>query len=368
MCTRHSIFCIVPPHILDNIAERGDDAQRQWARRTLVISEQIRGTRMAVSQAAAPLATGERQRAVFTAESGFTLPGKLVRAEGQPPSGDNAVDEAYDGLGDTYDFFHQVYARNSVDDAGFRLNGTVHYATDYPNAFWDGRQMVFGDGDGRMFQRFTRSLDVIAHELAHGVVEKTANLAYWDQSGALNESFADVFGSLVRQWKRGDAAHSADWLIGADLLAPGVQGRALRSLEAPGTAYNDPVLGRDPQPAHMRDFVETNEDNGGVHINSGIPNHAFYVTSRELGGYAWERAGQIWYTALAQRRVPRKATFQQAVNATFSVAGELFGAGSLEQQAVRAGWSAVGLVPDVAVHKLFSGAEMTALAGEPATA
>jgi Zn-dependent metalloprotease len=353
MCTRNPLHCIVPPHVLEKIAENGDEAQRRWARQTLITSEQIRGMRMVLSQGAVALATGQRQRAVYTAAQGFTLPGTLVRQEGQTqPSGDAAVDEAFDGLGDTYDFYEASFQRNSLDNAGLRLTGTVHYATDYSNAFWDGRQMVFGDGDGQLFQRFTRSLDVIAHELTHGVVEHTANLAYWDEHGALNESMADVFGSLVRQWKRGESADQADWLIGSELLAAGVQGRALRSLAAPGTAYNDPVLGRDPQPAHMTDFVVTNEDNGGVHINSGIPNHAFYVAARELGGYAWEKAGRIWYVALSTR-LQRKSTFQDAVNLTTAVAGELYGPGSVEQQAVKKGWAEVGLQPTVPVLKLF---------------
>ena len=356
MCTRNPLHCIIPPYILEHIAEEADDAgQRAWARRTLITSEQIRGTRMAVSRAALPLATGQRQRAIYTADNGFVLPGRLVRTEGAPPTGDQEADEAYDGLGDTYDFYFQQYQRNSLDGSGLRLTGSVHYAQEYGNAFWDGRQMVFGDGDGALFQPFTRSLDIIAHELTHGVVEHTADLAYWDEYGALNESFADVFGSLVRQWKRNETAAQADWLIGSEILGPNVQGKAIRSLAQPGTAYADPVLGRDPQPAHMKDFVVTNTDNGGVHINSGIPNHAFYVAAREIGGHAWERAGRIWYVALKDR-VRRKSTFQDVVSVTFAVAGELYGAGSLEQQAVRKGWAAVGLGPDVPILKLF-GAE-----------
>jgi Zn-dependent metalloprotease len=241
----------------------------------------------------------------------------------------------------------------------------VHYSQDYDNAFWDGKQMVFGDGDGVLFRRFTGSLDIIAHELSHGVVEHTANLAYWEESGALNESFADVFGSLVKQRKLGHDAASADWLIGAELLAPGVKGKALRSLEAPGTAYDDPILGTDPQPAHMSRFVVTNEDDGGVHINSGIPNHAFYRAALQIGGNAWEKAGRIWYVALRDR-LKRKSGFQEAANLTFSVAGEMFGSGSLEQKAVRDGWTAVGIAPEMMVMKLFSEEAPATYEGAPA--
>ena len=162
-------------------------------------------------------------------------------------------------------------------------------ARDYDNAFWDGTQMVFGDGDGVIFLPFTRSVDVIGHELAHGVTQYTSGLNYQDQSGALNESVSDVFGVLVKQRLLGQTADQADWLVGAELLAPGVNGVALRSMAAPGTAYDDPRLGKDPQPGHMRDYVDTTDDNGGVHINSGIPNKAFHVARddprrQRLGG------------------------------------------------------------------------------------
>src|SRR5678815_4747497 len=128
-----------------------------------------------------------------------------------------------------------------------------------------------------------------------------AKLTYSQHPGALNESMSDVFGSLVKQYSLNQSAADADWLIGAGLLAAGVNGVALRSMKAPGTAYDDRVLGKDPQPAHMKDYVNTISDNGGVHINSGIPNHAFYVVATELGGFAWEKAGKIWYVALKDK-------------------------------------------------------------------
>ena len=208
--------------------------------------------------------------------------------------------------------------------------------------------MVYGDGDEdlpeseRLFNRFTIALDIIGHELTHGVTSHEANLAYWDQSGALNESMSDVFGSLVKQYQRKQAPADADWIIGEGLFTANVNGTGIRNMKAPGTAYNDPVLGKDPQPAHMKDYVNTIEDNGGVHINSGIPNHAFYVAAVELGGYAWEKAGQIWYKTLTDK-LSERSTFQDAANMTFEVAGELFGSRSLEQQAVRKGWSEVGI-------------------------
>src|SRR5262249_13419300 len=205
------------------------------------------------------------------------------------------------------------------------------------NAFWNGMQMVYGDGDGVLFQRFTKSLDVVGHELTHGVTQYEAGLSYSGQSGALNESFSDVFGSLVKQWKMKQTAAQADWLIGAGLLARGVKGKALRSMAAPGTAYDDPNLGKDPQPANMKDYYKGSDDNGGVHINSGIPNHAFYLVATTLGGNAWNRAGKIWYDTLINQLRPN-SSFTDAANATIASASKLFGARGDEISAVKSAW------------------------------
>ena len=162
--------------------------------------------------------------------------------------------------------------------------------------------MVFGDGDGQIFNRFTIALDVIGHELAHGVTEDESRLQYFNQSGALNESMSDVFGSLIKQSIKKQTADQANWLIGQGLLAAGINGVASRSMKDPGSAFDDPILGKDPQPKHMKDFVQTFDDNGGVHINSGIPNYAFYQVASRLGGYAWGKASRIWYDTLSDCR------------------------------------------------------------------
>src|SRR5262249_51199346 len=201
-------------------------------------------------------------------------PGNLARAEGQEAVGDESVNEAYDGLGATFDFYLTAYQRNSIDDHGLPLVASVHYDQNYDNAFWNGQQMVFGDGDGQIFNRFTSSVDVIGHELTHGVTGSEVNLIYLRQSGALNESVSDVFGSLVKQYALNPTASEGDWPIGAGLLT--FEGQALRSMKAPGTAYDNQLMGKDPQPATMAGYVQTAEDNGGVHTNSGIPNHTFY--------------------------------------------------------------------------------------------
>jgi Zn-dependent metalloprotease len=286
--------------------------------------------------------SGQKRRTVADCHHDQEIRGATVmRSEGQDPTGDPAVDEAYDGLGATYDLYHEAYERDSIDNQGMSLDGFVHFGQDYDNAFWDGTQMVFGDGDGTLFQRFTIAVDVIGHELTHGVTQHEANLQYFGQSGALNESISDVFGSLVKQWAAQQTADQADWLIGAGLLAPGVQGRALRDMREPGTAYDDPVLGKDPQPAHMRDFVKTFEDNGGVHINSGIPNRAFALAATTLGGSAWERAGTVWYAALRDPRLRPTATFRSFARATVRNATRLFG--DDVATAVHDAWGDVGV-------------------------
>ncbi|PZS33685.1 MAG: peptidase M4 family protein [Pseudonocardiales bacterium] len=343
------VSCVVPPTVLLEIARRGTPDQRTWALWTLATDTSLRTFRAvaAVRPAglvAAPL-TGPSdtpKRTVYDGAGQEQLPGKLVRDEGTATTGDEAVDEAYDGLGATFDFYLHSYERHSIDDQGLPLLATVHYGDHYDNAFWNGSQMVFGDGDGELFQRFTRSLDVIGHELTHGVTEDEARLTYLGQSGALNESISDVFGTLVKQYHLGQTAEAADWLIGAELLAPGVHGVALRSMKAPGTAYDDPVLGKDDQPATMAGYVHTTADNGGVHTNSGIPNHAFYLAATALGGKAWEVAGRVWYDALRDSRLKPTAQFHTFATTTVRVAKQAFD--NDVASAVRDAWQQVGVI------------------------
>jgi len=353
-----TIFCIIPPQVFDNIARRGDDQQRAWALDTLQRDQSLRTARLQNTlvgvppqRAAYPLrfgaapALGQVNRTIFDmhgSEADADVPGKIVRREGDGPTADGAADEAYDGLGATFDLYWAACKRNSIDDNGLPLHGIVHYGQNYDNAFWDGQEMIFGDGDGQLFTRFTVSLDVIGHELTHGVTQHTANLQYLGQSGALNESISDVFGSLVKQYKIKQSADQADWLIGEGLLTPNIHGKALRSMAEPGTAYDDPVLGKDDQPAHMKDYVETTQDNGGVHTNSGIPNHAFYLFATSLGGNAWEDAGSVWYSALRDPRLQPTAQFIQFASATSRAANRLYPGDEVGGQ-LREAWNKVGI-------------------------
>lgn len=345
---------IVPPYILRHLAEVDDPRfQRaaEAARYSLLRDGPMRELRSQGRPSVRPFATetrGERtpgrpNRSVSDAGGQEQLPGRLVLSEGQPPVADVAVNEAYNGMGATYELFWEAFQRDSVDGRGMPLAATVHYGTLYENAFWAGDRLVFGDGDGQVFNRFTIALTIIAHELTHGVIQSTANLAYRDQSGALNESIADVFGSLVEQYSREQSAAEASWLIGEGLFTDQVQGRALRSMRAPGTAFDDDVIGTDPQPDSMAGYVQTDDDNGGVHINSGIPNRAFYLVADALGGNAWESAGQIWYDTLTNGTLSATVDFAGFAAATTAAAARRFGDRSNEVEAVRSAWETVGV-------------------------
>ncbi|HVT58825.1 MAG TPA: M4 family metallopeptidase [Thermoanaerobaculia bacterium] len=363
----NSVTCyIIPPDILQNIVRKGSAKARDLAFHALEVSAQIRGQRQ-VLNAIAMLGgqPGVKRRTVYDAQNGTDLPGTQVRGEGDPESGDAAADEAYDNSGKTYDFYLKVFNRNSLDNQGMGLDSSVHYDSSYNNAFWNGEQMVYGDGDGVIFTGFTSAIEVVAHELTHGITSHEAKLVYQDQSGALNEHFSDVFGALVAQFYLQQDAASADWLIGKGILGPRIRGVALRSMKAPGTAYNDSVLGKDPQPAHMKSFVKTNRDFGGVHTNSGIPNKAFFNVAISLGGNAWDKPGHIWYKTLIGELAPN-ASFQDCADGTTRVARSLYDNGVAQQ--VAAAWSAVGVAPSAAATAAQVAVPAPPAAGAPAAA
>jgi hypothetical protein len=335
----------LPPYLLERVAAlHPDDTIGGGCRGTLAIDAELRERRHLVGASGrpatvAPVAPVEGGFAVFSADNGTTLPGRQVRAAAGGEVGDAAVDEAWTGVKESLALFAEEYSRTSYDDRGAPVVATVHYGRNYDNAFWDSRQLVFGDGDGRVFTRFTKPIDVCAHEFTHAVTEHAAGLVYQGQSGALNESVSDVFAACLKQRLLGQTAETADWLIGEGLFLPSVQGVALRSMQQPGTAYDDPVLGQDPQVGSMADYVETNQDNGGVHINSGIPNRAFHLASVALGGNAWEVPGRIWYAALTSGLGP-DTDFAAFAAATVTAAADV----SDEARAVVAdAWSEVGV-------------------------
>jgi Zn-dependent metalloprotease len=332
--------------LLLKLAKEGPDEARETVLRALSLDHTFRQARAEQVAVAVPagagglLATaagGKPQRFIYDQHEGEAHDlGTLARSEGQQPVSDSAINEAYDAFGDTYKFYWDILKRNSIDDKGMPIYGLVHYGKRYPNAFWDGTtHMWFGDGDGQMLTQTTHGVDVVGHELTHGVTQYTVKLAYQGQSGALNESISDCLGSLVMQYAKGQAADQASWLIGADIVGPMLK-PALRSMKAPGQANP-----HDDQPATMDGYVQTAEDNGGVHTNSGIPNHAFYVAATTLGGNAWEGAGLIWYDTMRDPKVKPNASFRDFATATLRAAQQRFGAKSNEAAAVLAGWDAV---------------------------
>lgn len=353
MCTRHPLHCIIPPYMLEHLAQSPHAKVRALAITNLASRSASAALRTSAQAMPTLLASqspnGVKNRLVYDAKGSNALPGKLARSEDQPDTDDPALDEAFNGSWDVYDFYQQLFARNSLDDKGMTLVSSVHVAeVDFQgdfvpmnNAFWNGQQMAYGDGDGEVFKRFTGSLEVIGHELTHGVQSFTSNLNYEGQSGALNEHFADVFGILVRQWKDGTRAADSSWVIGKELLVPAPTRRGIRDMENPGKAYvDDPDLGDDPQPASMANLYTGAKDNGGVHINSGIPNRAFVLTAKALGGNAWEVAGRIWYETLLQ--LHSNSQFIDCARISVQVAGDK-AYGSAAKKAVKAAWKKVGI-------------------------
>jgi len=343
---RPCVCCAVPPHMLRKLATHPDPHVGRAARGTLAATAALRTGRQAPAHPAKPGGDASGARTIFDMRTGQSYLAAIPRrAEGQRAVRDVAINRAFDSIGTTRRFCREVFGRNSLDGAGMELLGYVHYNTHYSNAVWNGHVMLFGDGDGKIFGDFTGALDIVAHELAHGVIGHSAGLEYHNEPGALNESIADVFASLVKQWSAGQTAAAADWLIGTQVFTPAIAGDAIRSLKAPGRAYNNKVFGKDPQVAHMRHYAHMPDtpdgDNGGVHVNSGIPNKAFYLFATHLGGYAWEAAGHIWYEALLV--CGKHSDFQFFADATFMKAGQLYGTDSQQQKAVLAAWGEVGI-------------------------
>jgi Zn-dependent metalloprotease len=345
--TEHNPFhCLVPPYITDELLKSTNAKVRAAASRNLAIASEFRARRdvyrLAPQMGISDSPVMKKHRLVYDAQGQSTLPGKLARSEGGPPSKDKAVNQAYSYSGDVYDFYSKLFKRNSLDDNGMTLVSSVHvgeFSGPMNNAFWDGTQMAYGDGDGIIFTGFTNALDVVSHELTHGVQSFTSNLEYRGQSGALNEHFSDVFGVLVRQWKKKQPANKANWLIGDDIIVKAPKRRAIRDMENPGTAYvNDPDMGSDPQPAHMKKIYTGQADHGGVHVNSGIPNRAFVLAAKGLGGNAWVKAGNIWFETMVQ--LSTNSQFADCARVCRQIANSQ---GAAVAKVIDDAWIAVGL-------------------------
>jgi Zn-dependent metalloprotease len=337
---------IIPPDLLYQIIKEGTSEQKDKAIRTLELSENLRTQRSIIAGIRGGgnllrVAGHEQKRRIIYdakhADDIFSLPGEPKRYEEDiQETGDKDVDSCFHNTGLVYDFYKEVFMRNSIDDNGMEMNSSVHFGVDFDNAVWTGNQMVYGDGSDLLFRKgsVASNLTVTAHELTHGVTDHEANLVYKGQPGALNEHMSDVFGIMCDQWVNKHKVDESSWLIGKDML---IEGQALRSLKEPGTAYPS-----DKQIAHMQDY----HTGMRIHYSSGIPNRAFYLVCKEIGndGYSWEKAGKIWYIALTDK-LREYSKFQDAADITLDIAGSLFGKSSKEQDAVYKAWEGVGIIP-----------------------
>jgi bacillolysin len=254
---------------------------------------------------------------------------------------DRAAVDAHYNSEKVYEYYLKEHGRNSLDGEGMAIVSRVHYGNNYNNASWNGRWMTYGDGDGKFMISLSAGLDVAAHEMTHGVITHSANLVYRNQSGALNESFADVFGALI---------DDSDWEMGEDIMAPEAKASGatvLRSLSNP----NGVVVSNEQRraystnggvyPDHMDEFyhMPTTVDGGGVHVNSSITNHAAYLIAQDLGR---EKLGKIYYRALTVY-LTSNSDFSDARQAVVQSAIDLYGEGSEEEAAAKAGFDAVGI-------------------------
>jgi len=303
-----------------------------------------------------------KYRKIYTANHGTSLPGSLLFTEGGSSS-DSAAMDAYNNLGYTYDFYKNVFNRDSYNGSGATLTATVHYSSNYNNAYWNGSQMVFGDGDGSTFSNLAGALDVVAHELTHAVTQNTADLNYSYESGAVNEATSDIMGASCEEWVDG-SVNSDTWKMGEDIYTPGTSGDALRYL-------NDPAAdGQSPD--YYPERYTGSSDNGGVHINMGIGTLAYYLmsqggshprnkTSVVVPALGITAARAIWYRALTVY-MTSTTNFEGARNATAQAAQDLYGSSAYD--AVHKAWDAVG-VPGtpVTVTALSNGQTVSSLSG-----
>ncbi len=360
MCENHlsSIRCIVPPYMENMLAQSTSKAISTNAICSKYNSYRFRTDRIFFSSisdkekavlgaiATKAVASKSAKLEVYNCKNTTNLTGAALiwsNASTRKPA-DKDAKNVIIAADATWHFYYDLFGRNSIDKLGMIIKQYIHFDKNYDNAFWDGKRMIFGDGDGKIFGSFTSDIDIVGHELTHGVTQFEANLDYTLQSGAMSESFSDIFGIMIKQRTLNQDVKTSNWLIGENCLLGSKY--ALRSMKAPGTAYvNHPQLGTDPQPATMDKFVNlpnTQEaDWGGVHYNSGITNFAFYVAAYNMGGFAWEKAGRIWYVALTDtKNLKQNATFADLKNITIRIAGQLFGSGSLQEKAVKDGWAA----------------------------
>lgn len=341
--------CIIPDDILLHFASDPDlsDESRQSLRHTAALSDQIRALRQ---QTAALTLTAMRlpnppvsppqphvapDIHVFNCRKATALPGMTVA---HPAKSSNAtVKRAWAESANVAKFYWDVFARDSIDGNHMTLISSVHYGHEYNNAFWNGAQMTYGDGDGQVFLDFTLGTDVIAHELTHGVTQHSLGLAYSGEAGGLNESMSDVFGSMFRQWAQQQDVAQADWLIGPAIMGPLATQKGFTCLRDMADPKNAHAMA--PQPDHYYPGI----GNLDPHYSSGPLNFAFYKAATALGGHSWEKAGKVWYAALTCAPPTPKLRMAQFAARTRKLSTSLFPEDPAVHTAVHNAWTAVGL-------------------------
>ncbi len=309
-----------------------------------------------------PLIHTAMNRRVYSANNGTSTPGTLKRSEGQAAIGDAHVDINYDMLGKTYECYQTLFGRDSYNNAGATLTSTVHYGSNYVNAYWDGTQMVYGDGNGTDSIELGKDLDVTVHELTHAVTDSESDLVYSGESGGLNESMSDIFAGVCESWTRNWAVDADIFKIGEDIWTPRTAGDALRYMDDPS---------RD---GSSLDFYGDYASGVDVHYSSGISNLVFALlskggthprgkTSNVVPAIGPEKAGRVFYKANTDL-FTANTTFEQAKTYTVQAAEALFGAGSAEAAAVTEAWKAVGVPPPPpVVNPLTNGVPVGSLSG-----
>lgn len=330
---------ILPPYLLLELARRNPD--KYHFLQTLAETQRLfneSGVRR--SPVFRFVDSGNSKIEVYDCKGTENRPGSKARFEGEPPTGNSVVDKAYDFTVAVRKYYADIHGRNGIDARGMKMISSVNYGKNFNNAYWDGQQMTYGKGDQYIFSTFV-ILDVCGHEITHGVTEFESALRYWKQAGALNESHSDIFGKMIEAYLKNQPVEEIDWVLGRGIFMPGIKGEGIRNMLYPGTAYDDPKLGKDPQPDRMSRYKNTPTDNGGVHYNSGIINRAFALWVISLGGYEWKKAVKIWYAARAA--AGSNPSFANHAYHTIESCKTLGTAGDVKK--LEAAWEAVEIQP-----------------------
>jgi Zn-dependent metalloprotease len=342
---------IIPDDVLRRFGSDPElsDELRQSFHHTAELSRQVRAVRdqqalltltaisLPLPKPAIPISAPPELPAglVFDCHTRTALPGTPVANPGSSP--DATAKRAYVEEENVAKFYRDLFNRDSIDGNHMTLISSVHYSVKFNNAFWNGTQMTYGDGDGQVFVDFTLGDDVIGHELTHGVTQHSLALSYSAEAGGLNESMSDVFGSMFRQWEKNQTVVQADWLIGADIMGPKSKQKGYTCLRNMANPKDTHALA--PQPDHYYPGL----GNLDPHYSSGVPNFAFTKAAKAIGGHSWEKAGQIWYKALTGFGPSPNMTMSQFAARTRSLSSSMYPSDASIHTAVDSAWTAVGL-------------------------